>query len=107
MLSIIIVAIVFVTGGRLTGPAIRRLAQDDDLWTRQSAAAARRRDALSRRLVIGVRGELGGILVVLGLMVVPGVRLELTRPCGHRCLSLPPSVRQCPPMSAIRAHSSG
>jgi uncharacterized membrane protein len=69
MLSIIIVAIVFVTGGRLTGPAIHRLAQEDDLWNGRSATAARR-DALSRRLVIGFRIELGGILVVLGLMVV-------------------------------------
>ena len=70
MLSIIIVAMVFVTGGRVTGAAIHRLTQEGDLWTGQSATATRRRDALSRRLVIGFRVELGGILVVLGLMVV-------------------------------------
>ncbi len=70
MLSIIIVAFVFVTGGRVTGPAIHRLTQEDDLWNSQSATATRRRQALSRRLVIGFRVELGGILVVLGLMVM-------------------------------------
>jgi uncharacterized membrane protein len=70
LLSLIIVAMVFVTGGRLTGPAIHRLTQEDDLWHGQSATAARRREALSRRLIIGFRVELGGILVVLGLMVV-------------------------------------
>lgn len=70
LLSIVIVAMVFVTGGRLTGPAIHRLAQEDDLWNGQSAMAARRREALSRRLIIGFRVELGGILVVLGLMVL-------------------------------------
>lgn len=70
MLSIIVVASVFVVGGRVTGPAIHRLSLDDDLWVGQSAAATHRRDALVRRLVIGFRVELGGILVVLGLMVV-------------------------------------
>jgi uncharacterized membrane protein len=70
LLSLIIVAMVFVTGGRLTGPAIRRLTQEDDLWNGQSATAAHRREALSRRLKIGFRVELCGILVVLGLMVL-------------------------------------
>jgi uncharacterized membrane protein len=69
LLSIIIVAMVFATGGRVTGPAIHRLAQDDDLWHGPSATA-RRREVLSRRLVLGFRVELAGILVVLALMVV-------------------------------------
>lgn len=70
LLSLIIVAMVFVTGGRVTGPAIHRLTQEDDLWDHQPAAATRRREAISRRLIIGFRVELGGILVVLGLMVL-------------------------------------
>lgn len=69
LLSILIVAMVFVTGARLTGPAIHRLTSDHGLWD-QSATGASRRDAISRRLIIGFRMELGGILVVLGLMVV-------------------------------------
>lgn len=35
-----------------------------------SAAAVRQRDALSRRLMIGFRVELAGIIGVLGLMVM-------------------------------------
>jgi uncharacterized membrane protein len=69
LLSILIVAMVFVTGARLTGPAIHRLTNDHGLWD-QSGTGASRRDAISRRLIIGFRMELGGILVVLGLMVV-------------------------------------
>lgn len=68
--SIVVIALVFATGGRLTGPAMRRLAQEDHLWENGSAAAASQRDALSRRLVIGFRAELAGILGVLGLMVM-------------------------------------
>lgn len=70
LVSIAVIALVFTTGGRLTGPAIRRLAQDDDLWDDRLAAAVNQRDALWRRLVIGFRVELGGILGVLGLMVI-------------------------------------
>lgn len=69
ILSIVVVALVFATGGRLTGPAMRRLTQEDELWD-SSAAAVRQRDALSRRLVIGFRVELAGIVGVLGLMVI-------------------------------------
>lgn len=72
LLSMAIVAAVFVTGGRVTGPAIHRLAQEDDAWNGDSATATRLRESLSRRLVIGFRVELGGILVVLGLMVLLG-----------------------------------
>ncbi len=46
LLSLIIVAMVFVTGGRLTGPAIYRLTQEDDLWNGQSATAVHRHEAL-------------------------------------------------------------
>lgn len=70
LVSIVLTALVFVTGGRLTAPAMRRLTQEDDLWDEPSAGAVRRRDALSRRLVIGFRVELAGILGVLGLMVI-------------------------------------
>ncbi len=70
LLSIVVTVIVFATGGRLTGPAARRLANDSGIWDEQSAAAVRQREVLSRRLAIGFRIELGGILVVLGLMVV-------------------------------------
>lgn len=69
LLSIVVVALVFMTGGRVTGPAIHRLAHDDELWAGASTTAPRR-DALWRRLVTGFRVELGGILVVLGLMVL-------------------------------------
>lgn len=70
ILSIVVIALVFATGARLTGPAMRRLTQEDHLWDDPSPAAVRRRDALSRRLVIGFRVELAGILGVLGLMVM-------------------------------------
>lgn len=70
IVSIVVIALVFAAGGRLTGPAMRRLTQEDDLWDEPSAAAIRQRDALSRRLVIGFRVELAGILGVLGLMVI-------------------------------------
>lgn len=72
LLSLAVVAAVFVTGGRVTGPAIHRLARDDDAWSGEPATATRLRETLSRRLVIGFRVELGGILVVLGLMVLLG-----------------------------------
>ena len=49
---------------------MRRLTQEDELWDDSSAAAVRQRDALSRRLVIGFRVELAGIVGVLGLMVI-------------------------------------
>jgi putative copper export protein len=70
LLSLTIVALVFVTGARLTGPAIHRLTREDDLWSRQCEADERRRESLAHRLVIGFRAELLGIFVVLGLMVV-------------------------------------
>lgn len=66
--SIAVTLIVFGTGARLTGPAARSLAQASGISHGQSSTAGD--EMLARRLVIGFRIELAGILVVLGLMVV-------------------------------------
>lgn len=67
--SIAVTLIVLGTGARLTGPAARSLAHASGISHDQSSTAAEE-EMLARRLVIGFRIELAGILVVLGLMVV-------------------------------------
>lgn len=66
--SIAVILIVFGTGARLTGPAARSLAHASGMSHDQVSSAGD--EVLARRLVIGFRIELAGILVVLGLMVV-------------------------------------
>ncbi len=72
LLAIAMTLTVFAIGGRLTGPALVRLANDDTLWAGDEGSA--QRHALTRRVRIGFGAELVGIIAILGSMVA----LQLT-----------------------------
>lgn len=60
---------VFAVGGMVTSPAARRLRVQDALWTDDEGTAAVRLAAI-RRLRLGFRAELTGILLIVALMVL-------------------------------------
>jgi uncharacterized membrane protein len=67
--SVIVAVGVFAVGGAVTSPAARALRDDPTLWSGE-AGSNTRVAVLTGRMRTGFRLELGGIVIVLGLMVI-------------------------------------
>ncbi len=68
--AVLMTLTVFAIGGRVTSPALSRLADDDRLWEGDDDRHPEQRRAVARRVRIGFGLELVGILAIVGSMVI-------------------------------------